>query len=335
MALTRLNPTGVNASATFNFAELATTGNLQITHDLTVGGNLTISGTTTTVNSTVVKINDNNIVLANNATTAAQANGAGFTINGANASMTYNSAANNFTFSHPLDGITVSTLTSTGLLTANVAVKTANIQDTSGTVTIQTKYNSQPGDVGVVGNLVVGTGGTGNVSATYFIGDGSQLTGVAGSYANANVALYLPTYTGNLTAGNITTSGTLTANGWTTLQESSDTISTPKTGATGVVAHDISTGAVFYHSSIAANFTVNFTNVATTDNRTTVATLILAQGGTGYYASACQIDGVAQTIKWPSATAPTPTASRTEFQNFVLIRVGSAWTVTSSLASFG
>jgi hypothetical protein len=63
----------------------------------------------------------------------------------------------------------------------------------------------------------IGTNGsitaTGNVAAPYFIGDGSQLTNLpAGNYANANVADYLPTYTGNLTAGNINVLDNLAAN---------------------------------------------------------------------------------------------------------------------------
>jgi hypothetical protein len=43
---------------------------------------------------------------------------------------------------------------------------------------------------------------TGNVSATYIIGNGSQLTGLPAGYANTNVAAYLPTYTGTL-GGNL------------------------------------------------------------------------------------------------------------------------------------
>jgi hypothetical protein len=51
---------------------------------------------------------------------------------------------------------------------------------------------------------------TGNITAgSFFIGNGSQLTGItaASSYGNANVAAYLPTYTGNLESvtGNIGT----------------------------------------------------------------------------------------------------------------------------------
>ena len=55
----------------------------------------------------------------------------------------------------------------------------------------------------------VGTGGidsTGNVTAGYFVGNGSLLTGVAGTYGNANVAAYLDTYTGNISAGAVRTS---------------------------------------------------------------------------------------------------------------------------------
>ena len=53
----------------------------------------------------------------------------------------------------------------------------------------------------------------GNISGNYFIGNGALLTGVVtSSYSNANVANYLPTYTGNITAGNIAVTGNVTAN---------------------------------------------------------------------------------------------------------------------------
>ena len=53
---------------------------------------------------------------------------------------------------------------------------------------------------------------TGNVTGDYFIGNGSQLTGLAATYGNSNVADYLPTYTGDITANNISTIGNITGN---------------------------------------------------------------------------------------------------------------------------
>ena len=52
---------------------------------------------------------------------------------------------------------------------------------------------------------------SGNLTAAHFVGDGSYLTGVTGSYSNSNVASYLPTYAGNITAGNINLSYTTTS----------------------------------------------------------------------------------------------------------------------------
>ena len=60
-----------------------------------------------------------------------------------------------------------------------------------------------------VGNVNAATGITsaGNVTANYFLGNGALLTGIASGYSNANVADYLPTYTGAISSltGNITT----------------------------------------------------------------------------------------------------------------------------------
>jgi hypothetical protein len=49
----------------------------------------------------------------------------------------------------------------------------------------------------------------GNVTATYFIGNGALLTGIAASssYSNVQVATYLPTYTGTLAGGTLNLSG--------------------------------------------------------------------------------------------------------------------------------
>lgn len=94
-AATNLNTasTIVKRDSSGNFAAgTITAQNLTVTSDVTIGGNLTVNGTTTTVNSTAVAITDVNLTLAKDATTSAQADGAGLTIAGAAATFTYTSS---------------------------------------------------------------------------------------------------------------------------------------------------------------------------------------------------------------------------------------------------
>ena len=68
------------------------------TGTLVVAGNLQVDGTTTTINSTTMTVDDKNIVLASGAADASAANGAGITIDGASATITYDSSTDSFDF---------------------------------------------------------------------------------------------------------------------------------------------------------------------------------------------------------------------------------------------
>ena len=82
-------------------------------------------------------------------------------------------------------------------------------------------------------------------------------------------------------------------------------------------------------------FAINFTNVPTTINRTTVVTLILQQGTTPYGPSSFSIAGAAQTIKWIGGATPTFGSNRYEILSFTLIRLADAsWAVLGSLSSY-
>ena len=107
-----------------------------------------------------------------------------------------------------------------------------------------------------------------------------------------------------------------------------------KTGATGVIDHNLSTTAIWYHSSVAANFTINFTNAPTTNDRIITASVIINQGATAYIPNAVQIAGVAQTLNWADNTVPTGVANRTQIFGFSLIRTGSAWVVLGSAQAY-
>ena len=68
---------------------------------IVITGNLQVSGTTTTVNSTTVDLNDHNITLDSGNTTAAVVNGAGITLDGGSgddATFTYNASTNTWEF---------------------------------------------------------------------------------------------------------------------------------------------------------------------------------------------------------------------------------------------
>ena len=197
--------------------------------------------------------------------------------------------------------------------TGTGAVTTSDIVIVTGG---NTSTNSVTGDVvvsggaGIAGDLYVGgtinTGGSTGINSTV----------IGSSTPN----------TGNFTS--------LTTTGVFNVAEAADVIIT-KTGATGTVAHDFTESRCWLHTSISANFTANFTNVPTTDNRQIEFSLYLTQGTTAYYASAVQINGVAQTINWAGFGAPTPTANKTEILVFTLTRVGGTWTVLGSLTSAG
>lgn len=81
------------------------------------------------------------------------------------------------------------------------------------------QYNLGGGNFGGTANITIAGNGMaviGNVSSAYFLGDGSQLTNLPvqpGTYSNANVQYYLPTYSGNLLPAYLLTNNYLYANG--------------------------------------------------------------------------------------------------------------------------
>jgi hypothetical protein len=108
------------------------------------------------------------------------------------------------------------------------------------------------------------------------------------------------------------------------------------TGATGVVTHSISTaGNTFYHSGVLNNFTANFTNVPTTNNRNRTVSLIIAQGNPAWIPSVVQIDGVTQTLNWADGLVPAGNIGNYDIVTFNLIRFNNAWTVTGLLSKNG
>jgi hypothetical protein len=72
-------------------------GDVVVGEDLTVVGNLIVQGSTTTLNTNILDIEDLNITLAKGAVNSAAANGAGLTIDGSNATFNYTSSTDAWT----------------------------------------------------------------------------------------------------------------------------------------------------------------------------------------------------------------------------------------------
>ena len=112
-------------------------------------------------------------------------------------------------------------------------------------------------------------------------------------------------------------------------------LTTPLTGATGATTHNADLAHVFVHSSIAGNFTANFTNVGLTSGYATNLTLVLQQGGTPRLPTMGTIDGQAVTsFQWQGGIPPVGTASGTDIVTFSVINSGGSYLVYGQLVSF-
>ena len=117
-------------------------------------------------------------------------------------------------------------LSVTGNATLSGNILGDRIQNGTTSIDIQTINGNANVTVGGVSNVAVfattGTyvtgvvSATGNITGNYFVGNGSQLTGVAGTFGNANVVANLAALgsnpvstTGNITAGNMSTAGVI------------------------------------------------------------------------------------------------------------------------------
>ena len=123
--------------------------------------------------------------------------------------------------------------------------------------------------------------------------------------------------------------------GLTSISEVTEVINSTPAANTSTVNYDFSAGSNWYHSSATTNFTANFTNIPTTNNKAITVTIIINQGATPYIPTALQIDGVVKTVKWAGGTV-AGSSNQIDVVGFTFIRSGSDWAqVLGQINTFG
>jgi len=196
-----------------------TTSNVTF-NDVTVSGNLTVNGTTTTLNTATLDVEDLNITVAKGAANAAAANGAGLTVDGAGATLLYANTGDKFVFNKPVDATgfngdltgtvqtaaqtnitsvgTLTGLTSTGIVTVNY------VGDANSSVVIG--GSNTKGGAGFHDFLRVNNGAVGvtNGNKHFRLTSTGTLEILSSNYASTILSL---TDTGSLTTKGLTVNG--------------------------------------------------------------------------------------------------------------------------------
>ena len=190
-----------------------------------------------------------------------------------------------------------------------------------------------------IGGFTQGTIVSGGAAQSFTVDNASDnrvltSTGTAtGSNAEANL-----TFDGSLltlgATSSLTMTGTASLTGHTIFAETSEVINTTPGATATSVTYDFLTGSIWYHSTASTNYSANFTNLPTTNNRAITATIIISQGATGYSPTSVRIDGVTQSIKWSSGTYSVST-NKVDIVGFTFLRSGNAWSqVFGQISSF-
>ena len=148
-------------------------------------------GNTTTLNVETLNVEDLNITVAANATTGAEANGAGLTVAGANATLTYLNADDSWNLNKKLNATTIGA--------AVVNVTTANITTVDAGTTTTATLNSTTGNITTLTSTTVNAGTT--TSATLNATTGNITTLGAGT----TTTTVLNNTTANITDAKATT----------------------------------------------------------------------------------------------------------------------------------
>lgn len=175
---TSVNATTVNATTLQVGSAFRANSSQVTTANLTVIGNMQVTGTTTFVNTAVMDVTDSNITLAKGAANPAAADGGGITLEGANAEIVYVNGSNawmsnvNFIVGNSTSNVTVGATAFTG---NTVGVHSGNVIGTTVTATANVAVGSNYiNTTALVGNLVATNINVATVNASTIVRVGAN-----------------------------------------------------------------------------------------------------------------------------------------------------------------
>jgi hypothetical protein len=263
-AFTTLTASGATTFTSSSQSDNASTGavvvtgglgvgaNLNVAGNVTVTGNLLVLGNTTTLNTETLNVEDLNITVAANATSGAEANGAGLTVAGANATFTYLNADDSWNLNKKLNATRVGA--------ANIDVTTANITTIEAVTTTTAILNSTTGNITNVDstniNAAVTTSATLNSTNANIttIGAGTTTTAILNT-SSANITSGAAT---TLVATNFSSGNAVIVGG--SLNNAAIGNATPSTGQFTTLS---TTGILNANGNIVANSGVNASSFVT------------------------------------------------------------------------
>jgi len=180
--------------------------NLNVAGNVVILGNLLVLGNTTTLNTESLNVEDLNITVAANATSGAEANGAGLTVAGANATFTYLNADDSWNLNKKLNATIVNAsaanITNANITTVDaVDTTTVNLNVTTGNITTLTSTTVNAGTA----NAATLNATTGNITVL----DSQTLTTANLNTSNANIVSGQATtlVVTNFSSGNVVVTG--------------------------------------------------------------------------------------------------------------------------------
>jgi hypothetical protein len=303
--------------------------NANVGGNLTVSGNLIVNGTTTSINTNILSVDDKLIDLAD--------------VSARTFSATIVSNSANITAISPVTGLIPGMVVSISTAGLSVPVGTTIVSITNNTATLSNPVTGSSGtatfvSTGATDTTADGGGfrvkGTTDKSITYvnattaFTSTENFDLATGKSYrignvqiANGNTTTLGPTsgawsIGAGVTSSSLTSVGTLTSltvSGTTNLNQITETVvnafNTSLNVIGGTLTIDTSLGTVVLGDLNASVTTWGFTNVPTANSKATTVTVIIDGDTAQTYGDACNVNGspIASGVKWSGGSAPTAT----------------------------